>query len=288
MKHSLAPLLLFLAASLGVAQESVRLYPGVAPGSEEWTHSEKRYHSQIWNTEVVTNVVEPTLLVFLPEAGKATGTGAVIAPGGGFYALSINSEGIDVARWLNERGVAAFVLKYRLIPSGEEAVSEMMQADRSTMPAKFAQARPLAVADGQAAMRLVRKRAAEWGVHGDRIVLMGFSAGGAVALGVAEADEETSRPNYLAPIYAGGSPGAAVPAGAPPLFVVAASNDQLGLAPFSVELYSAWLAAGKPAELHMYASGGHGFGMRKQGLPSDHWIDRFGDWLQAQGLLEQP
>src|SRR5262245_36985277 len=102
--------LLLLLTNAALAQKVIRLYPGAAPGSEQWKHQEKEYFSSIWNTQVVTNVVNPTLTVFSPETDKANGTAVIICPGGGFHALSINSEGIDVAKWLAARGVTAFVL----------------------------------------------------------------------------------------------------------------------------------------------------------------------------------
>jgi len=267
------------------AGERIPLYPGSAPGSESWSVSEREYFSEIFNTEVVTNVANPSLEAFLPEHGN--GTSVIIAPGGGFHALSINSEGNDVAAWLNERGIAAFVLRYRLVPSGEDAVAEMLAKPADRTRADMAQVRPLAGADGLAAMRLVRARAQEFGIDPARVGFMGFSAGGSVTLFVALQYDDESKPAFLAPIYAGAGAfdGMTVPDGAPPMFIVAASDDQLGLAPDSVKIYGQWLAAGAPVELHLYASGGHGFGMRHQGLPTDSGIDRFGDWLAASGFL---
>jgi len=268
------------------ATQTIRLYPGTAPGSETWTQEEREYFSAIFNTEVVTNVVVPTITAFLPDA--ANGTSVIIAPGGGFHALSINSEGNDVARWLNERGVAAFVLRYRLVPSGTDAVAEMVQKKPEQTRQDMATIAPLAGADGLAALRLVRERAEEFGIDPGRIGFMGFSAGGAVTAMVVHNYDESTRPDFVAPIYAsvGMISDAEVPADAPPMFLVAASDDQLGLATDSVKLYEKWLAAGKPVELHLYASGGHGFGMRRQNLPSDSWIERFGDWLNAAGLMD--
>jgi acetyl esterase/lipase len=147
----------------------------------------------------------------------------------------------------------------------------------------------MAIADGLAAVGYVRKHAAEFGISPTRIGLMGFSAGGTVTAGVVFGYASETRPDFVAPIYAymGAIKESSVPADAPPMFVAAATNDQLGLAIDSVNLYSKWLAAKKPVELHLYAKGGHGFGMRKQSLPTDQWIDRFGEWLQVQGLLKK-
>ncbi len=264
------------------------LYPGPAPGSEQWQHEEQAYFSEIFATEVVTNVTTPTLDVFLPEsATAATAAAVVIAPGGGFHALSINSEGNDVARWLNARGVAAFVLRYRLVPGGEDPVAEMLAKRPDETREDMARIAPLAGADGLAAMALVRARAGDFGVDADRVGFMGFSAGGAVATLVGTQYSAAARPAFLAPIYAGVGmiEQADVPADAPPMFLVAASDDQLGLAEDSVRLYEKWRSAGKSAELHLYTRGGHGFGMRTQKLPSDSWIERFGDWLAAEGFL---
>jgi len=148
----------------------------------------------------------------------------------------------------------------------------------------------LALADGLAAIGHVRKHAAKYGVQPDRVGLLGFSAGGAVAASVAMNYTPETRPDFAAPIYLAYSwtiKGRGVPADAPPLFVLAATDDPLQLAPHSVEIYQDWVQAGKPAELHLYARGGHGFGMRKQNLPSDRWIERFADWLEMQGLLKR-
>jgi acetyl esterase/lipase len=284
---------LLLLPVLAQAQKVVRLYPGAAPGSEHWKQAEKEFFSQTWQTQVVTNVVHPTLTAFLPDPATANGTAVIIAPGGGFHALSINSEGIDVAKWLNAKGVAAFVLRYRLVQTGEDGTKEVMAKmgkGRLEVDANGTDVVPLAVADAFAALSHVRRNAKEYGVAANRIGFMGFSAGGTVTASVAFQYAADTRPDFVAPIYAymGAVNPADVPKDAPPMFLVAATDDQLGLAPDSVKLYSQWIAAKKPAELHLYAKGGHGFGLRKQNLPTDQWIDRFGEWLGVQGLLKKP
>jgi len=271
------------------AQKVIPLYPGAAPGSENWPQKEKEYFSPIFNTDVVTNVSKPTLTVFRPEPSMSNGTAVVICPGGAFHALSINMEGNDVAKWLVGKGVTAFVLRYRLVPSGDDAVKELMSKTQAKMQEDSSKVVPLAIADGGAAVSYVRKHAAEFGVSPQRIGLMGFSAGGTVTAANAFKYSVDSRPDFVAPIYAymGVVTDTSVPGDAPPAFIVAASDDQLGLAPDSVSIYSKWIAAKKSAEIHMYAKGGHGFGMRKQNLPTDQWIERFGEWLQLQGLLKK-
>ena len=281
--------LLFLTG-LAAAQQVIPLYPGTPAGSTPENYPEKQYFSKAWNTEVVTNVTQPSLTVFKPSPELKNGTAIVICPGGGFMALSINSEGIDVAKYLIAKGVTAFVLKYRLAHTGEDGTTEFatLYADHEKFEEMRNKIEPLAAADGLAAVAYVRQHAAEWGVSPDRVGIIGFSAGGAVTTEVAFHYQPDSRPAFVAPIYAGGmGKGSPVPADAPPMFVAAATDDQLGLAPLSLALYHQWTTAHKSAELHIYAKGGHGFGMRQQNLPVDHWIDRFADWLAWQGLLSK-
>jgi acetyl esterase/lipase len=287
-----ACVLVGLAVQCGIAQEVIPLYPGVPPGSTEENYPERSYFSKAWNTDVVTNVTKPTLTIYKPAARNSNGDAVVICPGGGFMALSISSEGTEVAKWLTARGMTAFVLKYRLAHTEGDATEEfqrLAQQDRKKLGEVIGNTIPLSIADGIAAVAYVRKHAPEWGVSADRVGVIGFSAGGTLAAAAGLRYTPESRPAFTAPIYAAASRLRAlpVPADAPPLFVAAATDDNLGLAPDSVDLYSRWMAAGKSAELHMYSKGGHGFGMRKQGLPSDHWIDRFGDWLELQGWLRK-
>lgn len=291
---------LLCAAGTGFAQQPViPLYPGDAPGSENATRAESSFPGAD-NLPRIRNVVRPTLTVFLPAQERATGTAIVVAPGGAFMHLAIDKEGYDVARWLQARGVAAFVLKYRLMDTGPtEDDYKRLQAElaRATRPdpanpaATLAQhparqkAIEFAVADGAQAVRLVRRRAAEWGIAPDRIGLMGFSAGGMLTMGVVMKSDAASRPNFAAPIYGGGTGGQPVPTDAPPLFIAGAHDDPIASAN-SARLYIEWKTAGRSAELHIYSQGGHGFGMSRRGLPVDGWIDRFGEWLRLQGLLK--
>lgn len=249
-KAAVATILLLLLVNVAEAQKVIRLWPGAAPGSENWKHQEKEYFSTIWNTQVVTNVTQPTLTAYLPDPSLANGTAVIICPGGGFHALSINSEGIDVAKWLQAKGVAAFVLKYRLVPTGEDGVKDLMA--KMSQPGKMDQDSaavvPLAVADGKAAVSYVRRHASEFGISPQRIGIMGFSAGGTVTASVALGYTAESRPDFVAPVYAylGAVKETVVPADAPPMFVVAATDDQLGLAADSITLYNRWLAAKSP------------------------------------------
>ena len=263
----------------------IRLYPGRAPGSENWTQQESVIMMPAWFGRVALNVTDPTLTVFSPKPGKANGTAVVICPGGGFVGLSIENEGSRVADWLTARGITCFMLKYRLIacPGGDPgaAFDGLSLEERAEAAAR---AVPLAHADALTAMRYVRSHAADYGIDPARIGMLGFSAGGTLTASVAFVHDAASRPDFVAPIYLAYDwvMQAAVPADAAPMFLAAASDDELGLGPHSVRLYTDWIDAGKSAELHMYARGRHGFAMRKQQLPADGWIERFWEWLMPE------
>ena len=284
--------LVFATHVVNGQQKVIQLYNGAAPGSDSWTWNEQENDSNAWNTKVVFNVSHPTLTVFLPEASVAnSGTAVVICPGGGFYALSINSEGYDVAKWLAKKGVTCFVLKYRLAHiAGNDPVKEWMDGlGTPEVNEKMDKAIPLAIADGKAAIAYVRAHATDYGISTDKIGIIGFSAGGTVAASAGYDYTPANRPDFVAPIYAymPSTLQKDIPVDAPPLFLAAATDDQLGLNTNSVDLYTKWTKAKHSAELHLYANGGHGFGMRKQGLPSDTWIDRFTDWLKQQNFIKK-
>jgi len=256
------------------------------PDADLWRDVGPELERPRWeNSRLVRNVSQPTLTVFLPEPSIAVGTGVVVCPGGGFHFLMVDKEGSAAARWLNRRGVAAFVLKYRVVPTpDDDAAFALIASNLREHRARMEQVRPMAVADGLQALRMIRHQARTWRIEPDRLGILGFSAGGAVAAGAATEYDAESRPSFAAPIYALWSQ-RAVPADLPPLFLAAASNDETVDVQCSLDLYSAWKAAGRRAELHLYSRGGHGFGMNQQGLPSDTWIDRFWDWLEAEGFV---
>ena len=212
----------------------------------------------------------------------------VLCPGGAWHFLAFQQEGIDVAKWLNERGIAAFVLKYRLIRTGEDYTKEVQQnsADRERMAALMAPLRPLILNDGQQAIRMVRERSSEWGLAEDRIGMMGYSAGGSLALNVTLTQEPGCRPDFTAAIYSGSGDEAPVPADAGPLFILCAADDEMA-SRNSLGLYAAWKAASRPVELHIYSKGGHGFCLRKMNIPVDTWINRLADWLRAHGFYSE-
>jgi acetyl esterase/lipase len=267
--------LTFLLAVSARAQ-TVNVWPGAAPGSERWTQKERTVENTPVGT-VVFNVVTPTLTAYLPERSKAAGAGVVIAPGGAFVALAITLEGSDVARRLQERGVAAFVLKYRIVEKRGEGIPSGMNMD---------EAGKYGIADGIQALKVVRRRAAEWGVSPDRVGFLGFSAGAMVASGALLQTDAAARPDFAAMIY-GGPFGVmpTIPSKLPPMFMAWAQDDDVALEPV-VKFYEALRSAGHKPEAHIYSAGGHGFGMRKQGTSSDHWIDEFYYWMEAQGFTK--
>jgi acetyl esterase/lipase len=263
----------FLAACPARSQ-TVNIWPGAAPGSEKWTQKERTIENTPVGT-VVFNVVTPTLTAYLPERSKATGTGVIIAPGGAFVALAISLESNDVARWLQERGIAAFVLKYRIMEKRGEGIPANMNMD---------EAGKYGIADGIQSLKVVRQHAAEWGVSPDKVGFMGFSAGAMVTSGTLLQGDAAARPDFAAMIY--GAPFGvmpAIPAKLPPMFLAWAQDDPVALAPI-IKFHDALRSAGHKPEVHAFSAGGHGFGMRKQGTSSDHWIDAFYYWLEAQGF----
>jgi acetyl esterase/lipase len=254
-----------------------------------WKGGEHNYYSQIWANQVVTNVSAPSLEVFIPEEGKGNGAAVIVAPGGGLYALSIESEGKQVASWLAERGYTAFVLKYRLVPTGSDGVQEIttLSVENPQMiMQEVGSVLPYSIQDGLNAVAHVRTQAAAYGIDPEKIGFMGFSAGGAVTMGVAYESKAANAPDFIVPVYPWTDAYAvkSAPETAPDMLIICASDDPLGLANGSVELYSAWLEAGAVAALHMYSRGGHGFGMKTQELPSDSWIHRFHDWSKVHIL----
>lgn len=256
--------------------QTLKIWPGIAPGSENWTQQERVEKSTPIGT-VIFNVVTPTLTAYLPERTKATGTAIIIAPGGAFVALAIDLEANSVARWLQDKGIAAFVLKYRLLEKRQEGIPAGLNMD---------EAGKYGIADGIQAVKVVRQHAAEWGISPDRVGFMGFSAGAMVTSGTLLQTDAAARPNFAAPIY-GGPFGAmpAIPAQLPPIFMAWAQDDDVARDSV-VKFYDALTKAGNKPEAHIFSSGGHGFGMKKQGTTSDHWIDEFYYWLEARGFTK--
>jgi acetyl esterase/lipase len=265
---------LYFLAALSAHSQTVDIWPGVAPGSESWKQKEMVVHVAPLGT-VALDVVTPTLTLYLPDRSIATGASVVIAPGGYCVALAMDIEGNDVARALQKAGVAAFVLKYRTMEKRQQGIPTNIDMD---------QACKYGIADAIQAITMVRQHAAEWGVSPDRVGIIGFSAGGMVASGALLQQNAAARPSFGALIY--GAPFGvmpAIPRDLPPIFMAWAQDDTVARVPV-VRFYDALTSAGQKPEAHVFNAGGHGFGMRKQGTSSDHWIDEFIWWLNARGF----
>jgi acetyl esterase/lipase len=258
----------------------ISLWDGAPPGTEDWTHTElppEPFGDD--GVTIVRNVVHPTLTPYLPPADRATGAAAIVCPGGAYHFLAIEHEGRMLAEWLCERGVAAYVLKYRVVPTpvddaGFKMALAKLFSTRDSLEETTLQLVSRLAADGGRAVELVRAR------H-SRVAMIGFSAGARLTF---ETIRSANPPDVAALIYGPPVQVDNVPSDAPPVFVLAAENDPLTTRG-SRSVYDAWRAAKRPVELHLYEQGGHGFGMNKQGLPIDGWGDRLGEWLHTQDVL---
>jgi endo-1,4-beta-xylanase len=277
-------LLLALLGEYASAQEPivVPLWKSGAPGAKAYRNQPERpvvgHEADGW----IENVNDPSLTVYLPAEGKATGSAMVVAPGGGHRILAADHEGHAVGRWLAERGIVGAVLKYRLY---RQVGSPYRRGD--------------AIADGERAVRTVRARADEWQVRPDRIGLMGFSAGGDLTMAVARESDAgdaaandtieraSSRPDFLVPVYPGGVTDATaqVASDSPPMLLICAVDDRDNIAAELPDLYLALRKAGVPVELHIYGSGGHGFGIRPGRRAVNRWPNRVMEWMHDVGKL---
>jgi acetyl esterase/lipase len=293
MKYLFLGFSLIITLTLHAQQTVVQIYKGAVPGSENWKQSEAEFYFPTEKVKMVRNVTVPTLTEYLPEKSKTTGTAIVIAPGGGFRFLSWEKEGTKVAEWLQGHGVAAFVLRYRINYMGN-SVDEFLKYQKSPQPplandggysaTPDSVIRQMAFDDGRQAIKYLRQNAAKYGINPERIGMMGFSAGGMVTMDVTFNHTPESRPDFVGNIYGPVKNGIKAPTDAPPLFYAGATDDAFLLGN-AADLFKAWQTTGNDVEFHVYATGGHGFGMDKSRLPVNSWIDRFGDWLSQQGLL---
>jgi len=286
------------------AAETIRLWPDGPPTRIEGVPDEVEYAVPVGiakGTTFLRNISDPTLTVFTPPEGSSNGVGVIVVPGGGWTINAWSHEGVDVARWLTPLGYTAFVLKYRVQASDpdqaafEAAMAKIEGGLALPLPASkkpreirqiistdaYVQARAAAADDGRRAIELVRENAARFGVRPDTIGMVGFSAGAFLIVDVA-LDPRAEQVAWIAPIYGGETLGEPVPDDAPPLFAAVAQDDVL--VRIAEGLYLDWSSADRPSELHVFGRGAHGFGMVKQGLPSDRWTDLFLAWLDDLGV----
>ena len=271
--------------------------PGAIPlgtGGVEGQSAPESWFRQ-WGEPMARNISTATLTPFLPDPAKANGAAVIVAPGGGFRWLSMNNEGWKVAQALADRGVAAFVLKYRLRPTGEtlEDLERAMNgtsaapAGKSDAPSGDPRPRPAGsdlsnqLADAEAAYALILSRATEWGVDTRRLGMVGFSAGAGLTMH-STLHSKTMKLAFIGPIYGGMGP-VEVPKNAPPMFAAIATDDFLFRGQFG--LIKSWFDAGVPVEFHLYQNGGHGFGLGYPGRTSNRWFDAFMHWLDVNGFL---
>lgn len=267
---------------------SIELGTGPLPGAKV----RESWHSQ-YGSRFARNVTVATLTPFLPDPAKASGAAVVVAPGGGFRTLSMENEGWDVARALAAKGVAAFVLKYRLnqtpadMPAFERSMTQMFSsaASRPPRPNPDQMMAGLApqIADSRAAFALIRRRSGEWGIDPTRVGMVGFSAGAMLTMATAIAGED-AKPAFIGNIYGPLAP-MTVPANAPPLFVALAADDPL-FGNIEYGLVNNWRTAKRPVEFHLYEQGGHGFGMYPKPTTSTGWFDAFTRWLTMHGMIK--
>lgn len=299
---SALPLILLLASALGAAEPPlvVDVWPGKTPDDTGISGEEhfrdlviqgKPYQVAGKPTRWLTDVSRPTLTIYRAAGDKNTGIAMLICPGGGYHNLGWDVEGEEVAAWLNSVGMTGIILKYRCPRRAGE--------DKKVPPAG-----PLK--DAQRAVSLVRSRASEWGIDPGKIGLVGFSAGGHLAGSTAtrfdqrtydavdEIDKMSCRPDFAVMLYSGYfqlndqgdlSPTVRAAADAPPLLFIHAADDPISSVEHSLTFYRALRRAGARPEMHLYASGGHGFGVRPVGHPCAGWTDRCLDWLRDEGIL---
>lgn len=277
---------LFLPAVLGAAERAaeIPLWPGSAPGSEGKTAKEVVVTSAS-GEQSVWSIHNPSLTPYLPAPKNANGTAILVIPGGGHRNLAITHEGYNVAQWLSERGIAAFVLKHRLARETNSTYKIEVES----------------FADTQRAMRLIRSRAQEWKIDPARLGAIGFSAGGELVnmvcaradAGKADAsdsiDRQSSRPDFQGLIYPGRSGDIQPTKESPPVFLACSYTDRKDISEGLAEVYLRFKKAGVPAELHIYSTGGHGFGLRANNhKPVGAWAARFEEWMADSGFLKKP
>lgn len=294
-----------LLSSAAVTAQDGTIYPLAAPaepnaiplgtGGVDNQPAKETWFRQ-WGDPMARNVTTATLTPFLPKPGKANGTAVIVAPGGGFRWLSMGNEGWEVATALAEKGIAAFVLKYRLYPTpvtlddfkgwmtrprpAPAASSDTAKNATPSAPPQMDLSNQLE--DAEAAYAMIVKRAKEWGVDTGRIGMIGFSAGAGLTMH-STLHSKSIKLAFIGPIYGGMGP-VDVPKTAPPMFNVIASDDFLFRGQFGV--IDSWYKAGIPVEFHLYQNGGHGFGLGNPDRTSNRWFDAFMHWLEVNRFLK--
>jgi acetyl esterase/lipase len=290
----------------------IPVWPGTAPGSEDWTFSERIIEGPN-GSKTYSNVVNPTLTVYLPDKARANGAAIILCPGGAMRMLGF-AEPERTAEWLNSKGIAAFILKYRVVPSNPPAAGSARSAgpSRSGAPAKkmgmgmgnelsfreilkrngnanpapdnqeHLKAIQMAIADGQQAIRVLRRDSASYNIDPKRIGILGFSAGGGVAIGTAVTESSDAYPDFVATVYGPSLVDVSVPEQGAPLFI-AVMDGHFNVTNGCAALFTLWKEAGRPVEIHVYD---HAYGPAS-GMPVATWKDRLYDWLLARKFVTE-
>jgi hypothetical protein len=282
----------------------ISIWPGKAPGSEDWTFSEKVTEGP-GGSKTYSNIVTPTLTVYLPDSTKANGAAVILCPGGAMRMLGF-AETERAAEWLNSRGIAAFMLKYRVVPDtlaaarasrpvgpsrpgfqgmgNELSFREILDRRGNANPAPDNQEHlkviAMAIADGQQAIRILRRDAANYHIDPKRIGILGFSAGGGVAIGTAVTESSDAYPDFVATIYGPSLVDVSLTKMGAPLFI-AVMDGHFNVTNGCMALFTLWKEAGRPVELHVYD---HAYGP-SSGMPVASWTDRFNDWLHTRKII---
>ncbi len=282
----------------------ISIWPGKAPGSEDWTFGEKVVEGP-GGSKTYSNIVNPTLTVYLPDPAKANGTALILCPGGAMRFLGF-AEPERTAEWLNSKGIAAFILKYRVVPDiqvttneakpavpsrqgfpmmgNELSFREILNRRGNANPARdnleHTKVISMAIADGQQAIRILRQDASKYRIDPKRIGILGFSAGGGVAVATAVTESSDGYPDFVATIYGPSLVDVSVPKQGAPLFI-AVMDGHFNVTNGCAALFAIWKEAGRPVELHVYD---HGYGPAS-GMPVGSWTDRLYDWLRARKLV---
>lgn len=290
-------------SSFAQNNEIIRLYQSKAPGSENLTQKETEITDLFGNERYIMNVVDPTLTVYRPVESRNTGAAMVVCPGGGYRMLSIDSEGTNVAQWLASHGITAFVLRYRLVNTGDSPdeikanIMNMFTAvegsgdaqvkarEKMNLVAKESDmVRKMAGDDGRKAIEYVRKNADKYGIDPEKIGIIGFSAGSGVCLEVCFNHTDASRPNLVAPIY-GGREESQPPVDAAPLF---ACSPQYDVSPGQTgfNLYKLWCDNNLPAEIHYFTDCRHGYGLKYDGASVNIWIELLYNFMKSVKFID--
>lgn len=271
------------------AQEVIPLYNGAPPGSETWDWEEMAIES-LPGQKVLYNVVNPTITYYRANDSIRKKEAFLVVPGGAFHILAIENEGSEVAKFLNGLGIDAFVLKYRLVRTmGNDPMKEVapLIGNLKALDSITAPVVKMATMDGIKALDWIHQNRERLDLQDDKVGMIGFSAGATLTMSVLLSAEQNLKPKLVAPfyLYKPAVIGEVYPAVPTPMFIAAASDDGLRFVPHSIDLYKEWIAKEHPTELHIYESGGHGFGMAPKGTASDHWPSDFINWLKQHKWL---